>query len=123
MLRQLGQLGKLNVASSKLSILVIQFFIVLKGLNRCSLDPFDCERDPCHLAWLIRDNRDLLGRLSGNTTCSNGTTFEQLNPNEFDECIPLNPAPNKIAAIFPQNNQYFILLFMIFQLLHNRFNY
>ena len=42
------------------------------------LDPFDCEKDPCHLAWLIRDNRNLLGALR-DATCSNGTKFERLN--------------------------------------------
>lgn len=24
------------------------------------IDPFDCEKDLCHMAWLFRDNRKLL---------------------------------------------------------------
>jgi len=40
----------------------------------------------CHLAWLIRDNRHLLKVVDGGT-CSNGTTFEQLDPNGFKNCL------------------------------------
>ena len=45
--------------------------------------PIDCSN--CHLAWLIRDNRNLL-QASYKGTCSNGTTFENLNPNGFSNC-------------------------------------
>ena len=44
---------------------------------------FDCS--DCHLAWLIRDNRKLLPSVEQGT-CSNGTTFDQLDPNGFAEC-------------------------------------
>ena len=58
------------------------FFLVLK-------DPIDCVSDPCHLAWLIRDNRNLLKVVDG-ATCSNGTGFEELDPDGFQNC----PVPN-----------------------------
>lgn len=48
-------------------------------------DPFDCESDTCHLAWLIRDNRPLLLPL-WNAMCSNGTDFWLLDPNGYDHC-------------------------------------
>ena len=50
------------------------------------LDPFDCVSDLCHLSWLIRDNPDLLKSVTGGR-CSNGTKFEQLNPNGFNNCL------------------------------------
>ena len=43
-------------------------------------DPMDCS--DCHLAWLIRDNRHLLAAVYKGT-CSNGTTFQQLEPKGF----------------------------------------
>ena len=48
-------------------------------------DPFDCKTDPCHLAWLLRDNRELLDNIDG-AACSNGTLFEDLNPDSFKQC-------------------------------------
>ena len=42
-------------------------------------DPIDCENDPCHLAWIVRDNRILLNAIPG-AQCSNGTSFMNLNP-------------------------------------------
>jgi hypothetical protein len=48
-------------------------------------DPFDCAADLCHLAWLIRDNRKLLKVIDG-ATCSNGTAFEQLDSDSFQNC-------------------------------------
>ena len=52
-------------------------------------DPIDCESDPCHLAWLLRDNRDLMGPIY-RATCSNGTEFENLDPNAFANCPVTN---------------------------------
>lgn len=46
------------------------------------IDTIDCEKDVCHLAWLIRDNRHLLSAVSRGK-CSNGTTFEKLDPEGF----------------------------------------
>lgn len=45
-------------------------------------DPFDCEDDPCHLSWLIVDNRHLLDVLNsrGSVYCSNDTSFTSLDP-------------------------------------------
>ena len=46
-------------------------------------DPIDCS--DCHLAWLIRDNRNLLPAVYLGQ-CSNGTTFEDLDPIGYNEC-------------------------------------
>ena len=51
-------------------------------------DPVDCESDPCHLSWLIRDNRHLLKAIY-HGTCLNGTRFEDLNPNTICPVIKL----------------------------------
>ena len=45
------------------------FDILLHLINDC-LDPFDCESDPCHLAWLIRDNSQLFPYLLYTGQCS-----------------------------------------------------
>ena len=47
-------------------------------------DPLDCTRDPCHLAWIIRDARDLLNHLDAK--CSNGIPFKDLDPKDFENC-------------------------------------
>jgi len=62
------------------------FFIKLSN-NICKLylDPIDCESDPCHMAWIIRDNRRLLSVVNDGQ-CSNGTLFNQLDPNEYTDC-------------------------------------
>ena len=59
--------------------------MLLHEISHYFLDPFDCSDDLCHLAWLIRDNRQLLKATYG-ATCSNGTYFERLNPNGFGDC-------------------------------------
>jgi hypothetical protein len=46
-------------------------------------DPFECD---CNLAWLIRDNRNLLPVVRG-AQCSNSTRFEQLDPSGFSDCV------------------------------------
>ena len=51
-------------------------------------DPFDCYSDPCHLACLLRDNRDLLSidELAEKRRCSDGPAFTDLSPSLFEEC-------------------------------------
>ena len=70
-------------------------------------DPFDCETDPCHLAWLIRDNRHLLAPIYG-ATCSNGTQFTQLISNDFSHCPNTSQIiyNNNQAAHIPINNLF-----------------
>ena len=45
-------------------------------------DAIDCKTDPCHLAWLIRDNPNLL-KVVGNGRCTDGTRFEDIDPKTF----------------------------------------
>ena len=47
--------------------------------------PIDCVTDPCHMAWLIRDNRNLLSAI-GFATCADGTPFGQLSANNYANC-------------------------------------
>ncbi len=50
-------------------------------------DPFDCYSDSCHLAWLLRDNRQLMqGFRYGMPQCADGTYFDQLSPTLFANC-------------------------------------
>ena len=49
-------------------------------------DPIDCSTYVCDLAWLIRDNPEMLGHVQGGT-CSNGTAFTDLNPMAYSDCL------------------------------------
>ena len=50
-------------------------------------DPIDCERDICHLAWLIRDDPNLMVAFYNNIpTCSNGTRLDRLETSVFQSC-------------------------------------
>ena len=64
------------------------------------IDPFDCVSDFCHLAWLIRDNPDLLKAVTGGR-CINGTKFKQLDPNGFNHC-PVIYISTKYSFIHPE---------------------
>ena len=57
------------------------------NMYRSSLitDPIDCTTDPCHLAWLIRDNRQLINYVRYGY-CSNGTAFSDLNAFGYSNC-------------------------------------
>nr|CAG4641628.1 EOG090X04MD [Eurycercus lamellatus] len=49
-------------------------------------NPIDCESDPCHLAWIIRDNRELLLTFVLEGVCSNGTPFSALDEQVLASC-------------------------------------
>lgn len=50
-----------------------------------TVDPFDFGSDPCHLAWVIRDNPRLLNHLAA--FCSDSTPFHILvNSSAFSRC-------------------------------------
>lgn len=53
--------------------------------------------DPCHLAWIIRDNRNLLPAVYLGQ-CSNGTTFEDLDPNGYNDC-PILETDTKPSSV------------------------
>ena len=52
----------------------------------CIADPIDCSADKCHLAWLIKDNKDLLDGYANDGTCSNRTKFTELNSADYANC-------------------------------------
>ena len=52
-------------------------------------DPIDCSSYICDLAWLIRDNSEMLNHVQGGT-CSNGTAFTDLNPMTYSNCLVTN---------------------------------
>ena len=49
------------------------------------IGPIDCQYDPRHLNWLIRDNRHLLPAVYL-ATFANGTKLEDLDANGFTDC-------------------------------------
>ena len=52
------------------------------------IDSFDCYSDSCHLAWLLRDNRQLLDsfKQGGPPMCADGTLFADLDLDLFQNC-------------------------------------
>ena len=50
------------------------------------LDPINCVANLCDLTWLILDNPQLLNMNVMGGTCSNGTSFNMLNPMGFTSC-------------------------------------
>ena len=78
----------LYIENSKYTILIrllieTSFAIFTNVLS--PIDPIDCVTDFCHMAWLVRDNRQLLSAIRFGY-CSNGTAFNQLNPGPYINC-------------------------------------
>lgn len=65
-------------------------------------DPIDCEGDPCHLAWLIRDNRHLMKYIGYSGRCSNYTSLSDLDPNTICPVVITQSAP----AVCPPVDSY-----------------
>jgi hypothetical protein len=75
--------------------------LILKTSNwvfELNTDAFDCVNDPCHLAWLVRDNRNLLSTVQQGK-CSNGSSFDQLDVNEFQNC-PVSDEDQYLIIIY-----------------------
>ena len=70
----------------------------LKNVVSFTSDPFDCVSDPCHLAWLIRDNRQLLDQVPA-ARCSNGVAFKDLDVSQFNDCPASPNCQVKLLAI------------------------
>lgn len=49
-------------------------------------DRIDCTSDPCHLAWLIWENPNLL-KAVGRGQCLNDTWFFDLDPKAYENCL------------------------------------
>ena len=87
--------GIIDVSESKFEFFVCQFklIIIFAHCLYGKIDPFDCQSDPCHLAWIIHDNRFLFDKLMAVTwfglpspRCSNGTSFKELDRRRFYHC-------------------------------------
>lgn len=70
-------------------------------MNVLYADPFDCYSDPCHLAWLLRDNRHLLDRLLSGQ-CEDFTYLSKLPIEMFEECEPV-PITSTIIPVSTPN--------------------
>ena len=76
----------------------------IKNWTLFHLDPIDCLNNLFYLlAWLIRDNRQLLNYVNGGV-CSNGTAFTNLNPLSSFSCIAITTTtttPRPISSTCP----------------------
>ena len=87
-----------------------KLYLLSSNFNRffCE-DLINCEEDLCHLAWLIRDNPNLLVYLRATCdcmdllpSCTNGTLLSKLNPNGFKHC-PIEILGRLISVIYSIN--------------------
>ena len=58
-------------------------------------DRFDCYNDPCHLEWLLQDNRKFLDFLVGAECYPDKVTFADLNPVMLLSTCPVKNAGRK----------------------------
>ena len=73
--------GRLQLDNSNRQFVTVYKFICIIKFLIEYLDPFACD---CGLAWLIRDNRNLIAYTSGGK-CA-GLPFETLDPSIFSGC-------------------------------------
>ena len=76
----------IDLSGSKYSI-EVQIINLTEIVKLIYADLIDCDSDPCHLTWLLRDNRHFLNRVH-NAKCSDGVSFEEINHkiNKFEIC-------------------------------------
>ena len=74
----------------------LKFIMFITSHIQSYTDPIDCESDPCHLAWLIKDYRKLLNPVADGV-CSNGTKFTDLDSNYYTIC---SVTPMHLVVIF-----------------------
>lgn len=83
-----------------------------------NVDPIACD---CNIAWLIRDNPQLLPSILGGT-CSNSTPFEDLTSDEYLDCdltptdSPSSTTVDSSAHRFDQNIFYCLLVLILVSL-------
>ena len=82
-------------------------------------DPIDCFTDPCHLAWIVNENRQHLNHVQY-ATCSNGTALNDLNSIEFITCHALSSYVNtqetvvtNLASRLPVNYLWMYFLWLL----------
>lgn len=56
------------------------------AINIIHSDPFDSYTDTCHLAWITRDNRNLLNYLIVANCNGIGESFAYMRPGYFTTC-------------------------------------
>lgn len=68
----------------------IKLDLIMSTLNSTLLflyiDSIVCSTDRCHLAWLVRDNRDLLNRVLGGSCWDLAATIYDLTPLDYANC-------------------------------------
>lgn len=76
----------LDLSTSKFSNLILSLNLILKLGNFIYYSaPIDCESDPCHLTWILVDNRHLLKTIYG-ARCLDGNLLDSINPETFSHC-------------------------------------
>jgi len=78
----------IQMDNSKIIFLSFKTFDQIKQFYQ-NIDPIDCDADPCHISWLIRDNRLLIENIFGGS-CSNGDFLADLDKNAYDNCTKVN---------------------------------
>lgn len=65
-------------------------YLLMKLTNPFWPDPYNCDKDPCHLAWIIQDHPELLKVIRGEgMQCDTGMPIKELvesNKNFFKRC-------------------------------------
>ena len=79
--------------------------LICVSIYAITTDAIDCESDPCHLAWLLRDNRQFLNALL-QASCSNGSAFDQLDPTGYDGCPEDQQTTNEIVTSSPSSDAF-----------------
>lgn len=76
--------ASIRMDNSKIMFLSFKTFDQIKQFHQ-NIDPIDCDADPCHISWLIRDKRLLIENIFGGS-CSNGTSLNNLDEYALDNC-------------------------------------
>ena len=72
-----------HIVLSNILVIACYSLFINFAFHLIELDPLECD---CNLAWLIRDNRNLLPVIHG-AQCSNSTRFEQLDPSGYKAIV------------------------------------
>lgn len=105
--------GQVYIYGSTLLFITLYETMMMDETNILNItDPIECD---CNLTWLIRDNRELL-RATASGFCSNGTRFEELDAEGFEECDTLSNSPRQRINL---QLFYFVLLLSLMLTLYS----